>query len=36
MYMFLSGPINLPKGSIEKLIGKKMTWKDEPIELKEE
>ncbi len=26
---------NLPKGSIEKLIGKKLTWQDEPIELKE-
>ena len=25
----------LPKGSIEKLIGKKLTWEDEPIELKE-
>ena len=23
----------LPKGSIEKLIGKKLTWKDEPIEI---
>lgn len=23
----------LPKGSIEKLIGRKMTWKDEPVEL---
>lgn len=23
----------LPKGSIEKLIGRKMTWKDEPIAL---
>ena len=26
----------LPKGSIEKLIGKKLTWEDEPVELKEE
>ena len=24
----------LPKGSIEKLIGKKLTWKDEPFEFK--
>ena len=24
----------LPKGSIEKLIGKKLTWEDEPFELK--
>ena len=28
--------ITLPKGSIEKLIGKKLTWEDEPVELKEE
>ena len=28
--------IYLPKGSIKKLIGKDLTWKDEPIELKEE
>jgi hypothetical protein len=27
--------IYLPKGSIEKLIGKKLTWEDEPVELKE-
>lgn len=25
----------IPKGSIEKLIGKKLTWEDEPVELKE-
>ena len=25
----------LKKGSIEKLIGKKLTWEDEPAELKE-
>ena len=23
----------LPKGTIEKLIGKKLTWEDEPVEL---
>jgi hypothetical protein len=28
-------PIRLPIGSIEKLIGKKLTWNDEPVELKE-
>ena len=28
--------VDLPKGSIEKLIGKKLTWEDEPVELKEE
>lgn len=27
--------IVFPKGSIEKLIGRKLTWKDEPVELKE-
>lgn len=25
--------ISLPKGSIEKLIGKKLTWKDEPVKI---
>jgi len=25
--------IHLKKGSIEKLIGKKITWQDEPVEL---
>ena len=28
------GCINLPKGSIKKLIGKDLTWNDEPIEFK--
>lgn len=28
--------VELPKGSIEKLIGKKLTWEDEPVELKDE
>lgn len=28
--------IPLPKGSIKKLIGKDLTWEDNPIELKEE
>ena len=27
--------INLPKGSIKKLIGRELSWKDEPVELKE-
>ena len=31
-----NGWVFLPKGSIEKVIGKKLTWEDEPIELKEE
>ena len=26
----------LPKGSIKKLIGRDITWQDEPIKLKEE
>ena len=24
---------NLPEGSIEKLIGKKLTWEDEPVKI---
>lgn len=28
--------VELPKGSIQKLIGRKLTWEDEPIELKED
>ena len=28
--------IFLPKGTIKKLIGKDLAWKDEPVELKEE
>ena len=26
----------LPKGSIKKLIGKELTWNDEPVELEDE
>ena len=26
--------ISIPKGSIKKLIGKELTWEDEPVELK--
>lgn len=26
--------IELPKGSIKKLIGKELTWSDEPVKLK--
>lgn len=26
----------LPKGSIKKLIGRELTWEDNPVELKEE
>ena len=28
------GCINFPKGSIKKLIGKDLSWNDEPVELK--
>lgn len=27
--------VNLPNGSIEKLIGYKLTWEDKPVELKD-
>lgn len=27
-------PISLPTGTIEKLIGRKLTWKDKPVKLK--
>ena len=30
------GAIILPKGSIKKLIGRELTWEDNPVELKEE
>lgn len=26
--------VDLPKGIVEKLIGKQLTWEDEPVELK--
>ena len=26
----------IPRGSIEKLIGRKLAWEDEPVELKEQ
>ena len=44
LHDFLSGDVieyaysmwlALPKGSIKKLIGKELTWEDEPVELKE-
>ena len=28
--------VGLPKGSIKKLIGRELSWNDEPVELKEE
>lgn len=27
--------IELPKGTIKKLIGRDLTWEDEPVEIKE-
>lgn len=33
---YYDSDISLPKGSIKKLIGKDLTWQDEPVELKEE
>ena len=30
---FTDKPIELPRGSIKKLIGKDLTWKDEPVEI---
>ena len=30
----LDSMIELPKGSIAKLIGRELTWSDEPVELK--
>ena len=35
-WSFYSDKIPLPKGSIKKLIGKELSWNDEPVELKEE
>ena len=31
-----SNVVELPKGSIKKLIGRELSWEDEPVELKEE
>ncbi len=33
--IFDSCAIRLPKGSIEKLIGRELTWNDKPVELKD-
>ena len=34
--VFYDTEISLPKGTIKKLIGRDLTWRDEPVELKEE
>jgi hypothetical protein len=33
---YLGYSIELPKGTINKLIGRELSWEDEPVELKEE
>lgn len=30
---FKDKPIELPKGTIKKLIGKDLTWEDDPVEI---
>lgn len=34
--IFYDSEISLPKGTIKKLIGRDLTWEDNPVELKEE
>ena len=31
----INNTVDLPKGSIEKLIGRNLTWEDEPVDLEE-
>ena len=33
---FVDMEIELPKGTIKKLIGRELTWEDNPVELKED
>lgn len=33
---FYSRAIQLPKGTIKKLLGRELIWEDEPVELKRE
>lgn len=35
-YVEFSTDIKLPKGSIKKLIGRNLTWEDEPVKIKED
>ena len=35
LYGMSAGYVVLPSGSIERLIGRKLTWEDEPVELTE-
>ncbi len=32
---YYNASVDLPKGSIKKLIGRDLTWEDEPVELRE-
>ena len=34
--IFYDTEISLPKGTIKKLIGKDLTWEDNPVEIKED
>lgn len=34
LWMSTEDNVQLPKGSIKKLIGRELTWSDEPVELK--
>lgn len=34
--LFDYSKLTIPNGSIKKLIGRELSWKDEPVELKEE
>lgn len=34
MWLELEKCVPLPKGTIKKLIGRDLTWRDEPVELK--
>ena len=34
LWLDLKKGIKLPKGSIKKLIGRELSWSDEPVELK--
>ena len=36
IYTYSPVPITLPKGFIKNLIGRDLTWEDNPVELKEE
>lgn len=35
-FRLLLNVVHLPKGTIKKVIGRELTWEDEPVELKEE